>query len=203
MVEKAKLGRFVVYWQVFHTFLSRLVMAEVTIRPATPGDHVAICALVIQNHLALSQDFPEEYIRQVIDVPNDFGHLVKPLQFQKSRFLVATEQDSMVGCAGIIPSNVKADPHAPPDHVEVELTAVTVAPQFRKRGIARRLIQQLIQDVLSDYACRCVRLVTLKERMAPACRLYESFGFLVEREERAFDKPVMTVCCYTLNFPDK
>lgn len=197
-------------WPVLAMSKEEASSSTVTFRRATMEDQTMIGSLVIQNHLALSQDFPEEYLRQVVDVPADFAHLINRKQFEKSCFVVAVDDahNRIVGCAGIISSIVKADPDAAiVDFGEWELTGVTVAQSHRNRGLARTMIELLLQEVRDGRlespsgpilgVCQRVHLVTLKERMAPACRLYESLGFQLEREEQVYMAPLMTVRHYT------
>jgi hypothetical protein len=106
-----------------------------TIRLATLADQSAIAVLVIQNHLALSQDHPEEYIRQAMDLATDFDHLIRPQKCQSLLFYVAqNEADTIVDSAGLVPLNVKNNDEADvmvvlPNDTNMELTGVSVHPQ--------------------------------------------------------------------------
>jgi ribosomal protein S18 acetylase RimI-like enzyme len=170
------------------------------IRPATHADRSAIDALVIQNHLALSEMHPDEYVGQAMDLANDFEHLINPLKFAKSFFFVAEQDDgTIVACAGIIPTNVKENANAVPTYNEMELTGVTVEPNHRRKGLAKSLVLLALQKSRSR-GCQLVELVTLKERMSAACALYESLGFeLLHDEVVHYEEPIMTVRRYTLN----
>jgi ribosomal protein S18 acetylase RimI-like enzyme len=179
-----------------------------TIRPATLADQSAIAALVIQNHLALSQDHPEEYIRQAMDLATDFDHLIQPRKFQSSLFYVAqNEADTIVASAGLIPLNVKnneeADVVVLPNDTNMELTGVSVHPQHRRTGLAKSLVQSVLKDA-HTRGCQHVRLVTLKERMSAACQLYESLGFQILDEDEVVhaEKPVMTIRRYILDLQE-
>lgn len=65
---------------------------SLAIRPASPcrHDQAAIATLAIDNHLQLSRSNPAEYIAQVRDLPQDFGHLLDRRTFAKGHFWVAT-----------------------------------------------------------------------------------------------------------------
>jgi ribosomal protein S18 acetylase RimI-like enzyme len=181
-----------------------------TIRPATVADQSAIAALVIQNHLALSQDHPGEYIRQAMDLATDFDHLIQPQKFQSSLFYVAqNEADTIVASAGLIPLNVKDDNDEadvvvlPNDDTNMALTGVSVHPQYRRIGLAKSLVQSLLKDA-QTRGCQHVRLVTLKERMSAACQFYESLGFQILDEDEVVhaEEPVMTVRRYILDLQE-
>lgn len=67
---------------------------------------------------------------------------------------------------------------------EGHITNVAVLPEFRRRGFARSLMQDLI-----DYAkTEGIRSLTLEVRVGnlPAIRLYESFGFKVEGRRKHY-----------------
>ena len=61
-----------------------------------------MAALVIQNHLALSEDEPHEYVCQILDLQVDFGFLLDPEEFARGFCLVAIHKQSgtVVGSAG-------------------------------------------------------------------------------------------------------
>lgn len=67
---------------------------------------------------------------------------------------------------------------------EGHITNVAVRPEFRRRGLARRLLQDL-----TDYALSVgIRSLTLEVRVSntPAIKLYESFGFKVEGRRKHY-----------------
>jgi [ribosomal protein S18]-alanine N-acetyltransferase len=65
-----------------------------------------------------------------------------------------------------------------------EILNLAVAPEARRRGLARRMLD----DVLEELAARGVREVYLEVRQsnAPARRLYEARGFRVAGMRRAY-----------------
>ena len=91
---------------------------------------------------------------------------------------------------------------SPPPITQVELTAVSVLATHRRHGLARQLVTRVLNDIPRHYPdCQRVVLVTLRERMAAACRLYESLGFRLVREEPVRDNDesfTMTVRYYAL-----
>lgn len=179
-----------------------------TIRRATIADKDDIAALVIRNHLQLSVDSPQEYIRQTMDVPVDFEHIVNPSKFAQSTYIVALDpREKIVASAGTIPSNVKKDERAIPDHSDLELTGVSVSASYRRMGLARTLCKRAIEaarnnaSISTDISRRSlvIHLVTLKERMGAACHLYEALGFVLVREVPVYDDPMMTLRYYQLD----
>jgi hypothetical protein len=126
----------VIFW-VQRQQATMTTCSSYTIRPATLADQSAIAALVIRNHLALSQDHPGEYIRQAMDLATDFDHLIRPRKFQSSLFYVAqNEADTIVASAGLVPLNVKNNDEADvmvvlPNDTNMELTGVSVHPQHQ------------------------------------------------------------------------
>lgn len=229
-----------------HVHAARTPHNSISMRPASHcrHDQAAIATLVIDNHLQLSRSNPAEYIAQVRDLPQDFGHLLDRRTFAKGHFWVATiakEDDDdpnnpsqeqadttttitrrsgndksgpIVACAGMIPSIYKNAAEndnqtnssmmiSPSPITQVELTAVSMLATHRRHGLARRLVTRVLNDIPRHYPdCQRVILVTLRERMAAACRLYESLGFRLVREERVQDDDdesfTMTVRYYAL-----
>jgi putative acetyltransferase len=89
------------------------------------------------------------------------AHFVDP----GGQIFVALGQDTVVGTCAILPSG--AD--------EFELAKLTVSPEFRGHGIARRLVERCIAFA-RDHGARRVVLLS-NAQLQSAIRLYESMGF--------------------------
>jgi GNAT superfamily N-acetyltransferase len=62
---------------------------------------------------------------------------------------------------------------------------VIVAPEYRKLGLARQLMQHIIQFARTELALTAIDLHVWEENV-PAIRLYESLGFEVQHRELYF-----------------
>ncbi|MDI9514842.1 MAG: ribosomal protein S18-alanine N-acetyltransferase [Clostridiaceae bacterium] len=67
---------------------------------------------------------------------------------------------------------------------EGHITNVAVRPEFRRKGFARKLLQDLIDHARTSG----IKSLTLEVRVSnlPAIRLYESFGFKVEGRRKQY-----------------
>jgi putative acetyltransferase len=90
------------------------------------------------------------------------AHFVDP----GGQIFVAIGEDTVVGTCAVLPNG--AD--------EFELAKLTVSPEFRGHGIARRLVERCIAFALDRGARRVVLLSN--SQLQPAIRLYESMGFM-------------------------
>jgi GNAT superfamily N-acetyltransferase len=81
------------------------------------------------------------------------------------QIFVALHRGQVIGTCAVIPHGVG----------EVELAKLTVAPEFRGQGIARRVVERCIAYAREQRAHR-VMLVS-NSRLQAALRLYESLGF--------------------------
>lgn len=92
-------------------------------------------------------------------------------------FMVAEHEGKIVGMAGIIKSFDEGD-----------LTNVATLPSYRGRGIARKVLEELINQA----SLQGINNLTLevREHNVPAIKLYESFGFVCEGKRPGFyDNP--------------
>jgi GNAT superfamily N-acetyltransferase len=90
------------------------------------------------------------------------AHFVDP----GGQIFVAMGGDTVVGTCAVLPSG--AD--------EFELAKLTVSPEFRGHGIARRLVEHCIAFA-RDRGARRLMLLS-NSQLQPAIRLYESMGFM-------------------------
>jgi len=175
------------------------IAASISFREASIAERPKVASLVIQNHLRLSEDCPVEYLAQVTDIPTDFENLLHDEIFEKGTYFVAVhEKEDVVACAGITPKT-SSDGESASEWI---LCAVTVHPDFRCRGLGSHLINMAISEARKKtvFGAETLELVTLKEKMASACRLYERLDFKVVKTEKVRDHPMpMTVLWYNLD----
>lgn len=88
-------------------------------------------------------------------------------------FWVATIDDQIVGCIGCIPSTVYDDAK--------ELVRMSVKAEYRRHGVARKLIDHLSSWILSK-GFKKVNLDTLTA-MEAAIKFYKAVGFHITHEE--------------------
>ena len=81
------------------------------------------------------------------------------------QIFVARHENAIVGTCAVLPHS--AD--------EFEVAKLTVSPEFRGQGIARRLVVRCVAFARDRGARRLVLLSNSK--LQPALRLYESMGF--------------------------
>ena len=138
-------------------------MLPVTIRTIQPSDNQAL-AVIIRNALA---EFGANKPGTVYyDATTDA--LYELFQKQGSIYFVASENNQLIGGAGIYPS-----PGLPPD--TCELVKMYLAPAARGKGIGKMLIEKVLQFA-SDTGYRNVYIETMTE-LRKAMTVYEKFGF--------------------------
>jgi amino-acid N-acetyltransferase len=85
---------------------------------------------------------------------------INPMGLDWKRFIVAVnEQDEMVGCGQLKPHGADI----------LELASIAVSPEYRKQGIARMIIENLLTDGSRPVYLTCVSTIG---------SLYEKFGFV-------------------------
>jgi putative acetyltransferase len=138
-------------------------MLPVTIRTIQPSDNQAL-AVIIRNELAeFGADKPGTVY---FDATTDA--LYELFQKQGSIYFVASENNQLIGGAGIYPS-----PGLPPD--TCELVKMYLAPAARGKGIGKMLIEKALQFA-RDTGHRNVYIETMPE-LRKAMTVYEKFGF--------------------------
>ena len=133
---------------------------SVSPRPATEGD--------LNQMLAIeSASYPLPWQRSHFE-----SELAKPF----ARVLVLTDDETDSLCAGYIVYWVHAE--------EVSLLNITISPNWRGFGFARKLMTIMVNEAVRDE----IPKVTLEVRPSneSAIRLYERLGFKLTHERKQF-----------------
>jgi putative acetyltransferase len=139
------------------------MLSEVAIRSIHPADNPALAAIV-RNSLA---EFGANKPGTVFYDPTT-DDLYALFQTPGSAYFVAEKNGRILGGGGIFPS--KGLPEG-----TCELVKMYLAPEARKQGLGRQLIQLCI-DQAKQLSYRKMYLETLPE-LSQAVRVYEKFGF--------------------------
>ena len=138
-----------------------MMQNEIELVPMTEAHVAAVAAL---EQVCFSDPWSEQSVRSELNNP-------------LSLWLTALDGDTVAGYVG---SQTVLD--------EADIMNVAVAPEYRRRGIARQLLDRL-QDLL---AAQGIRSLTLEVRASngPAIALYESLGYVqVGRRPNYYFKP--------------
>lgn len=165
----------------------------ITFRPARPDDARAIRAIIARIYA----DYGD-----VLDVQREDPHLERPCEYFRSHAgeLWVAECGGVVAGSGGIVLKMAAQPSLHDIRLsrdEFEIKTVYVAHEFRRRGIARRLVSMSI-----DYARAAGWpgvMLWSDTRFVEAHRMYESMGFV--RGETRDVKLVNTFSEYRYDLP--
>ncbi|WP_320779313.1 GNAT family N-acetyltransferase [Streptomyces sp. CRN 30] len=135
---------------------------DYSIRPATPGDLDAARAVMLDT---VYRDFGTGYVprwhRDIIDLAG--AYLAPP----RHALLVAVDGDGDVVATGALDSRGPLHPPNPrhvaeryPSGVTAQLRRVYTRPAHRRRGLARRLVGELLAFAVADGGYRAVYLHT-------------------------------------------
>ena len=140
-------------------------MAEMLIRPARPGDVVALTALY--NHYVETSpatfDLKPRSLEERVEWLGHYG------ERGRHRLLVAFDADALLGYAG----TSRFRPKAAYDS-SVEMT-VYVAPGQTSRGVGRALYRELFDALAGEDVHRAYAGITLPN--AASLALHRAFGF--------------------------
>lgn len=136
--------------------------SDYTIRTATPADLAPARAVMLDT---VYRDFGTGYVpRWHGDVIDLAGAYVAPA---RHTLLVAVDADGAVVATGALDSRGPAHPPNPahvaeryPSGVTAQLRRVYVRPEHRRRGLARRLVDELLAFAVADGGYRAVYLHT-------------------------------------------
>ncbi|MCC6317753.1 MAG: ribosomal protein S18-alanine N-acetyltransferase [Gemmatimonadaceae bacterium] len=133
-----------------------------TLRAAAPNDVPSVVALE----------------RELFTDPWSWASFADLLQHPAARFLVATAGDSLAAYAVVY---VAVD--------EAELANLAVAPSWQRRGVGRRVLDDLLETLRHDGVVEV--WLEVRTSNVAARRLYAGAGFSeVGRRRRYYDRPV-------------
>lgn len=69
-------------------------------------------------------------------------------------------------------------------HEQADIITIAVLPEFRRQGVARRLMDEALKNVAAQGAERL--FLDVEDGNLPAIKLYESLGFLHDRRRRQY-----------------
>jgi ribosomal protein S18 acetylase RimI-like enzyme len=134
--------------------------------------------LQVRCHLETSGYDPASLAHQISDLPVDFPGLYDDHLFEQHTVIVAIssfENNKVVGCVGAAVDD--EDPSIS------SLAFLAVDPEYRRQGIAARLVDAIIQKCIDMNKFSKIQLITLRGIMHPACKLYESRGFRLYKQQ--------------------
>ena len=149
---------------------------ELVIRLATPNDIEQI------EYLDSLSSSPTRDIHR--DMHKYFGS-IDPSTHERTLIFLLEIQGKMAGKAELMlaPASFYDDNPAS-SHVGY-VKRVIVVPEYRKLGLARQLMQHIIQCARTELSLTAIDLHVWEENV-PAIRLYESLGFEVQHRELYF-----------------
>ena len=118
---------------------------------------------------------------------DEIGDLARVYGPPSGRLFLAFGGEVPVGCVGLRPLAAAG---------EAEMKRLFVRPEFRGRGVARRLVQAVIESA-RRLGFGTLRLDTWPPRMAQADAMYCRLGFVPTPPY--YDNPVMEVVFYALS----
>jgi GNAT superfamily N-acetyltransferase len=134
--------------------------ADVSVRPAVPGDEAPIAAVQLAAWRATHADVVGEDVLAGLDaggIEERWRAAISRPPTPEHRVLVACEGATVVGFAAVAP--VPADPGEPLDAPGGELVALEVAPASRRTGHASRLLAAVVDGLRQDGAGHLVAWV--------------------------------------------
>lgn len=131
---------------------------RIEIGPADLGDRRSAEAVHAVQMAAYEQEAALLGVQDFVPLRRSVDDLVR----ESTRFTVARVDGSVVGAIG-----VDARPEA------VNIDSLVVLPEYQRRGIARRLLEQ----VIDEHGARAITVQTGAAN-APALALYAAYGFV-------------------------
>ena len=125
----------------------------------------------------------EDIARQVADLLNNHNKLYKThsvisIMRDPGKYFLEIAGNRVIGCSAIMQEDPKL----------TRQYHLCVHPEFRRRGIARKLKQTSLNNVKTPYV-----YVTIREDNAPSLQLNYSFGFIFVKKEWSKDHNVITL----------
>jgi ribosomal protein S18 acetylase RimI-like enzyme len=125
----------------------------------------------------------EEIAQQVAGLLNNHNKLYKKhtaysIIRDPGKYFLEIAGDRVIGCSAIMQEDRKI----------TRQYHLCVHPEFRRRGIARKLKQTALNNVRTPYV-----YVTIREDNVPSLNLNYSFGFVFVKKEWSKDHNVITL----------
>ncbi len=116
---------------------------------------------------------------QIGDLVTDFPALYDDKIFSQHTIIVAMArndegEETVAGFVGLTSDE--------DDSSIVWLVFITVHPDYRRQGIAAKLLDSAISTFIEKRTFTKMRLLTLRGLMYPGCRLYQSRGFRIYQQ---------------------
>jgi ribosomal protein S18 acetylase RimI-like enzyme len=147
---------------------------SVEIREATPADYAEAGAITARAYREFVHGGDwEDYLESIADVAS---------RADRTTIVIAVEDGRILGSATLeLTDRVEPDEDPELDPHEAHIRMLGIAPEARRRGIARALMA----DCMDRARAKGKTFLTLHttDRMAAAQRMYESLGF-VRGEDR-------------------
>lgn len=103
-------------------------------------------------------------------------HVLNAFNGNTSWMFFAQQDDKLIGI--IIGAILRDDPNA------AGIFGVYVVPEARGKGISKRLMKKMLDELKSHTSIHRIKL-TVNKNQTPAVNLYTSFGFAIVGEEKA------------------
>lgn len=133
--------------------------------------------LLVRDMEAADVEAASKIESEVFSMPWSAKDFLEMVEADYAYYYVAEADGKIAGCCGI--RNIAG---------EGEITNVVVAPDYRKKGIARKMMEYMLDRAKEIGIGDCTLEVRVSNQ--PAIRLYESLGFKGEGVRPGFyDRP--------------
>ena len=165
---------------------------EIEVRPVRPEEYAAAGAATANAYREfIPPGVPEwhAYLDSIADIGSRAG---------RTTVLVALVDGAIAGSATVeLDERIEPDWRAPVAPDQAHLRMLGVDPAYRRRGVARAMMQAVIELAQAHNRTRLTLETT--PRMVAAQRMYESLGFEPRGEETV--EPGMHLLNYELQLP--
>lgn len=131
-------------------------------------------------YVSLSQKEMAYQIAALINTHNKLykRHTERSICRDNADYFVEIIEDRIIGCAGLSQRDTNL----------CEIKHVCVHPDFRRRGIGKKLVNLAIANCKTDYV-----YMTIREDNIPSLRMAQSLGFVPVKQHWNVDHHVITV----------
>lgn len=131
-------------------------------------------------YVSLSQKEMARQIAALINLHNKLykRHTERTIYRDKADYFVEVVGNMIVGCAGLSRRDTNLS----------EVRHVCVHPDFRQRGIGKKLVNLAIANCKTDYV-----YMTIREDNIPSLKMAQSLGFVLVKKHWSVDHHVITV----------